>query len=578
MRVNAFLALGLCAAVSRADVLEDLEDTATEASSSVASAVESATSSAVSKPTFTPTTLKAPFLEQFTDDWESRWQPSHAKKEGTEEEWAYVGTWSVEEPSVLRGIEGDKGLVLKDKAAHHAISAKFPKAIDNKDNTLVVQYEAKFQAGLECGGAYMKLLQDNKALHAEEFSNASPYIIMFGPDKCGSTNKVHFIFRHKNPKNGEYEEKHLKSPPMARISKQSSLYTLIVNPDQTFEIKIDGESLKKGSLLEDFTPSVNPEKEIDDPEDKKPADWVEEAKIADPEATKPEDWDEEAPFEIVDETATKPEDWLEDEPTRVPDPEAEKPGDWDDEEDGDWIAPQVPNPKCEEVSGCGPWEPPMTRNPAYKGKWTAPLVDNPLYKGIWRPAKIANPAYFEDKTPANFEPIGAIGFELWTMQNDILFDNIYIGHSVADAEALQKESFDVKVKVEKAEEEASKPKKDETKQPPKSPMDLVFMDDPVLYVREKLDLFLTIAQRDPVQAVKFVPEIAGGLAVLAVTVIALIIGLIGGGAAAAPSKEQVKAKAEQVKEKASEVAESVTSSAQAVQAEAKQRTTRSSAQ
>lgn len=53
MRVNALLALGLCAAVSRADVLDDLEDTATEASSSVVSAVESVTSSAVSKPTFT---------------------------------------------------------------------------------------------------------------------------------------------------------------------------------------------------------------------------------------------------------------------------------------------------------------------------------------------------------------------------------------------------------------------------------------------------------------------------------------------------------------------------------------------
>lgn len=92
-----------------------------------------------------PTTLKAPFLEQFTDDWDSRWQASHAKKEGTEEEWAYVGTWSVEEPAVLRAIEGDKGLVLKDKAAHHAISAKFPEAIDNTDKTLVVQYEAKFQ-------------------------------------------------------------------------------------------------------------------------------------------------------------------------------------------------------------------------------------------------------------------------------------------------------------------------------------------------------------------------------------------------------------------------------------------------
>jgi calnexin len=36
----------------------------------------------------------------------------------------------------------------------------------------------------------MKLLKDNKALHAEEFSNTSPYVIMFGPDKCGATNKV----------------------------------------------------------------------------------------------------------------------------------------------------------------------------------------------------------------------------------------------------------------------------------------------------------------------------------------------------------------------------------------------------
>ena len=45
--------------------------------------------------------------------------------------------------------------------------------------------------GLECGGAYLKLLKEDAALHAEEFSNASPYVIMFGPDKCGATNKVH---------------------------------------------------------------------------------------------------------------------------------------------------------------------------------------------------------------------------------------------------------------------------------------------------------------------------------------------------------------------------------------------------
>lgn len=224
--------------------------------------------------------------------------------------------------------------------------------------------------------------------------------------------QVHFIFRHKNPKTGEYEEKHLKAPPAARTNKVTSLYTLIVRPDQSFQILIDGEAVKNGTLLEDFNPPVNPEKEIDDPKDKKPDDWVDDVKIPDPEATKPEDWDEEAPYEIVDEEATKPEDWLEEEPTSIPDPEAEKPEDWDDEEDGDWIPPTVPNPKCNDVSGCGPWSAPMKKNPAYKGKWTAPMIDNPAYKGPWAPRKIANPAYFEDKTPSNFEPMGAVSTSL----------------------------------------------------------------------------------------------------------------------------------------------------------------------
>ncbi|KAI9811377.1 MAG: hypothetical protein M1827_005537 [Pycnora praestabilis] len=577
MRVNAVLASALYSTTifvgqvrAQQDVLED------EPSSSI---VESATSSVVEKPTFTPSHIKAPFFEQFTDDWDSRWQPSHATKENdksTEEEWAYVGTWAAEEPHVLKGIEGDKGLVVKNPAAHHAISAKFDKVIDNKGETLVVQYEVKLQNGLECGGAYMKLLQDNKALHAEEFANSSPYVIMFGPDKCGATNKVHFIFKHKNPKTGEYEEKHLKAPPAARITKTTSLYTLIVKPDQTFEVKIDGDSVKSGSLLEDFSPSVNPEKEIDDPNDKKPEDWVDQARIADPDATKPEDWDEDAPFDVVDEEATKPDDWLEDEPTVIPDPEAEKPEDWDDEEDGDWIPPTVPNPKCDEASGCGKWEPPTKKNPEYKGKWTAPFIDNPAYKGVWAPAKIANPDYFEDKTPANFEPMGAIGFEIWTMQSDILFDNIYIGHSIEDAEKLKAETFDVKHAVEKKEQEATEPKPSEKA---KSPMDLKFMDDPLHYIREKLDLFFTIAKNDPIQAIQFLPEVAGGLGLAAVTFIALLVGIVSMSSGSAPP--QVKQAAQKVKEAAvdakDQVVEGASTGTETVKAEVNKRTTRSSA-
>ncbi|OJJ57546.1 hypothetical protein ASPSYDRAFT_32691 [Aspergillus sydowii CBS 593.65] len=562
MRLNTALTSALVSSASLMGYAHAAED---EAAPDAASVVE--------RPTFTPTELKAPFLEQFTDDWQSRWNPSHAKKEDSksEEDWAYVGEWAVEEPSVFKGIEGDKGLVVKNVAAHHAISAKFPKKVDNKGKTLVVQYEVKPQNSLVCGGAYMKLLQDNKKLSSDEFSNTTPYVIMFGPDKCGATNKVHFIFRHKNPKTGEYEEKHLKAPPAARTSKISSLYTLIVRPDQSFQILIDGDAVKNGTLLEDFSPAVNPEKEIDDPKDKKPDTWVDEAKIPDPEATKPDDWDEEAPFEIVDEAAEKPDDWLEDEPNSIPDPEAEKPEDWDDEEDGDWIPPTVPNPKCSEVSGCGPWSPPLIKNPAYKGKWSAPLIDNPAYKGPWAPRKIANPAYYEDKTPSNFEPIGAIGFEIWTMQNDILFDNIYIGHSVEDAEKLRKETFDVKHAIEVAEEAASKPKQEEKE----AGTSVTFKEDPVTYVREKVDHFVGLAKEDPVNAVKQVPEVAGGLGAILVTMILVIVGAVG---ASSPAPAPVKKGKEAAKATTEKASEAVSSAAETAKGGATKRTTRSSAE
>lgn len=53
---------------------------------------------------------------------------------------------------------------------------------------------------------------------------------MFGPDKCGEDYKLHFIFRHKNPKTGEYDEKHAERPNVDLkkfyLDKKTHLYTL----------------------------------------------------------------------------------------------------------------------------------------------------------------------------------------------------------------------------------------------------------------------------------------------------------------------------------------------------------------
>ncbi len=130
---------------------------------------------------------------------------------------------------------------------------------------------------------------------------------------------------------------------------------------------------------------------------------------------------------------------------------------------------------------------------------------------------------------ANMMTDEQIGFEIWTMQANILFDNIYIGHSIEEARKFAEETFFEKHPIEELAELADKPKEEEKK--PASPNDLKFLDDPVLYIKEKLDLFLTIAQKDPIEAVKFVPEIAGGIGAILVTLIAVIVGLASGGSA-----------------------------------------------
>jgi calreticulin len=110
---------------------------------------------------------------------------------------------------------------------------------------------------------------------------------MFGPDICGSTKKVHVIFNYKG-------KNHLiKKNIPCESDEFTHLYTLILHPDNTYEVLIDEKEVASGSLKEDW--DMIPSKEIKDPEAKKPADWVDEKEIADPEDHKPEGWDDVPP-------------------------------------------------------------------------------------------------------------------------------------------------------------------------------------------------------------------------------------------------------------------------------------------
>ncbi|XP_046747740.1 calnexin isoform X1 [Diprion similis] len=392
------------------------------------------------------------YLAEHFDDPEhfrKQWVLSEAKKDDTDEEISkYDGIWKLEEASKY-AQEGDTGLVLKSKARHAAISAPLSRPFYFDDKPLVVQYEVILQDGQECGGAYLKLLTlDSQHKDLKLFNDKTPYTIMFGPDKCGNDHKLHFIFRHQNPLNGSFEEKHCKKPKDrledAFKDKQPHLYTLIVRPDNTFQVKLDNSVVNEGSLLDDFTPPVNPPLEIEDPNDKRPENWDEREKIPDPLAIKPEDWDEDAPAQIIDEEAVMPDGWLEDESAMIPDSSAIKPEDWDNEMDGDWEPPMLSNPLCEKAPGCGPWKQPLKQNPRFRGKWLAPLINNPNYKGKWMPRLIHNPAYFNDEHPFKMTPIFAVGFELWSMSPDILFDNLIITDSEEVAKKWSDDSFELR--------------------------------------------------------------------------------------------------------------------------------------
>merc|ERR1711933_155309 len=95
----------------------------------------------------------------------------------------------------------------------------------------------------------------------------------------------------------------------------SHLYRMVLKPDNTVRVEIDEEKIYEGSIKDDW--EVLAPKEITDPADKKPDDWVDSSMMDDPEDKKPDDWVE--------------------------------------EEDGEWEAP-------------------MKDNPAYKGDWNVKRI------------------------------------------------------------------------------------------------------------------------------------------------------------------------------------------------------------
>jgi calreticulin len=353
------------------------------------------------------------FKEDFGDGWEKRWVKSKNKEsEGTQ------GEWAVSAGKFFNDEKEDRGLQTTKDARFYQISAAFP-PFSNKGKTLILQYSVKHEQKIDCGGGYIKILP--KDVDQDDFHGDSPYNIMFGPDICGSsTKKTHLIFNYKG-------KNHLiKKEIKCESDEFTHLYTLILRPDNTYEVQIDSKEVAKGSLKDDW--DMLPPKQIKDPKASKPSDWVDEKTIPDPSDKKPEGWD--------------------DIPAEVADPEAKKPDDWDDELDGAWEAPMIPNPEYK-----GEWKPKQIENPAYKGEWVHPMIDNP--------------EYFDDNELYAFKDNAGVGFEVWQVKAGTIFDHILVTNDIKEAEkaaeVVKKAQEGEKKAFDKAEEERKKKDEEERK-------------------------------------------------------------------------------------------------------------------
>merc|ERR1711862_297399 len=307
----------------------------------------------------------------------------------------------------------DKGIQTAEDSKFFGISASFD-SFSNEGKDLIVQYQAKYEKDVECGGGYLKL--GPKMDDATTFGDPTPYNIMFGPDKCGYTKRTHLIFNYKGKNVLKKSDLSYKQEGEGT----SHLYRMILKKDNTVRVEIDEEKIYEGSIKEDW--EVLKPKEIPDPEDKKPSDWADESMIDDPDTKKPDDWVEEK---------------------RIVDSEAKKPDDWDDEEDGEWEAP-------------------MKDNPEYKGEWTVKRISNPAYKGFWEQKKIANPEYKDDDKLYKYDDFGFLGFDLWQVKGGTIFDNIIMTDDVAEADNFAKKWKELSEveKSKKAEEDEAKKAED----------------------------------------------------------------------------------------------------------------------
>lgn len=325
------------------------------------------------------------FLEETFDnsDWEERWIFSQLRPTRSDHK---LGKFRLTSGSFYGNQTKQRGIQTIDEHAWYRITSKLNEPFNKtKDKDLIIQYTLRLEEGFESTGGYIKLHSgDIKPL---KYGPSSRYELIFGPEfVLPDTHKLLFII-HRN--GSDFDMRKYIDVPYDELTHS---YTLAIFENRTYQVKIDGDEVDRGFLIEEF--EVGGSEFILDPDDFMPDYWDDREEIDDPEDVKPIDWDDRA--EILD--------------TETP-------------------------------INLGEKKPKLIPNPDYKGQWYPRKIPNPNYMGEWTPRQIRNPSYFEDNDFGNFEDIQYLGIDVFQKTSGTIFDNFLITNDYEYAEKALNENF-----------------------------------------------------------------------------------------------------------------------------------------
>merc|ERR1712062_681810 len=71
----------------------------------------------------------------------------------------------------------------------------------------------------------------------------------------------------------------------------------------------------------------------------------------------------------------------------------------------------------------------------------AKRIDNPDYEGPWVHPEVDNPDFVEDDELYMYESFGVVGIDIWQVKAGSIFDNIFLGDSLEEAQEFMKETY-----------------------------------------------------------------------------------------------------------------------------------------